>query len=194
MCGVGDVAVALRSGYSDDFLIKPEKAANGRGARDMGLGRSSVSSILEGAAEGRLSTLYVCGDDVLASAPELIERALSSAAHLIVQDVLPSALTERAEIVLPSLTFAEKSGTFTNHAGRVQAIHPAVEPRDGQPSDGEIFSRLLGLIGEGQWTFDPRRVLAEEIAANVPKYAGLTFDEIGAFGLAVDGASQAADH
>jgi len=188
MCGVTETAVAVRMGRSDDFLIKPEKAANARGARDMGLGASSVSQILEAATERRISTLYLCGSDVLDGDPALLERALTGVEHLIVQDVAPSLLTERAEIVLPSLTFAEKIGTFTNHAGRVQAIHRAIEPADGQPCDGEIFSRLLGLLGEGHWTFDPRAVLAEEIASNVPAYAGLTFDAVGAGGVDSSGA------
>jgi NADH-quinone oxidoreductase subunit G len=193
VCGVTEVAVAVRSGNSDDFLIKAEKAANARGARDMGLERTSVSSVLQAAADGRLSTLYVCGNDIFAADSALVERALAGVAHLIVQEVAPSALTERAEVVLPSLTFAEKIGTFTNHAGRVQAIHRAIEPLDGQPCDGELFSRLLSLVGEGHWAFDPRRVLAEEIAATVPGYAELTFDMVGAFGVAVDRSPAGAD-
>jgi NADH-quinone oxidoreductase subunit G len=188
MCGVTNVAVAVLRGDSDNYLIKAEKAANAQGARDMGLDKSSVSSILEAAAAGRLSTLYVCGADLLGEDAALVERALTGVANLIVQDVAPSALTERAAIVLPSLTFAEKIGTFTNHAGRIQAIHRAIEPLDGQLCDGEIFSRLLSRVGEGHWSFDPRRVLAEEIAPAISGYAQLTFDTVGAGGVAVEGA------
>ena len=107
------------------------------------------------------------------------------------QDVSPSLLTEQATVVLPSLTFAEKNGTFTNHAGRVQQIHRAIEVPDGQLSDGEIFSRLLSLMGEGAWTFDPRRVLADEIAASVPAYSGLNFDVLGSLGESVSSGASA---
>jgi len=192
LAGISDVAVAVQLGHSDDLLIKAEKAANARGARDMGLdGTSSVTQILEAAAAGRVSTLYVCGSDVLAIDANLAERALQKVECLIVQDVSPSLLTEQATVVLPSLTFAEKNGTFTNHAGRVQQIHRAIEVPDGQLSDGEIFSRLLSLMGEGAWTFDPRRVLADEIAASVPAYSGLNFDVLGSLGESVSSGASA---
>lgn len=185
MCGVTEVAVAVRLGGSDDFLIKAEKAANARGARDMGLDATTVPAILQSVADGLVSTLYVCGSDVLSADPALVERALARVEHLIVQDVAASALTERAEIVLPSLTFAEKTGTFTNGAGRVQTMQQAIQPPDGQPCDGEIFSQLMGVLGEGQRAFDPRQVLADEIAASVPGYAGLTADTVGNLGAQV---------
>jgi NADH-quinone oxidoreductase subunit G len=181
-----EVAVAVRHGDSDDFLIKAEKAANARGARDMGLdGLRTPTQVLEAVADGRLPTLYACGSDILESDGRLAERALEKVERLIVQDVAPSKLTERADVIIPSLTFAEKSGTFTNSAGRVQQIHPAVERPAEQPCDGEIFARLLSLLGEGQWTFDPQRVLAEEIGQSIAAYRGLTFDAVGPLGVEV---------
>jgi predicted molibdopterin-dependent oxidoreductase YjgC len=190
MIGASEVAVAVRKGRSDDFLIKPGKAANARGARDMGLnGQRNPTEILQAAADGRLSTLYVCGSDIVEIDGPLASRAVEKVERLIVQDIAPSVLSERADVVLPSLTFAEKNGTFTNGAGRIQQIHRALDPPGGQPCDGEVFSRLLGLLGEGQWTFDPRRVLAEEIGKSVAGYEGLSFDTVGPFGVEVKGAA-----
>jgi len=180
------VAVPVVTGKADDLLIKADKAANARGARDMGLqpgpGGLDLSGMLAAAAAGDIRALYVCGPDLWAVADQkLLERAAERAECLIVQDVLRSSWTERAHIVLPSLTFAEKSGTFTNVAGRVQRLQRAVEPPDGQPSDGEIFSRLIGLLFEAQPDFDPAAVL-REIGASVPAYAGLSFERIGPLG------------
>ena len=189
MLGVSNVDVAVVRGASDDLLIKAEKAANARGARDMGLqpadGGLGLTAMLEAAAQGTLRVLYVCGPDLAQVAdPQLLERALGSLACLIVQDIGRSPLAERAHIVLPALTFAEKTGTFTNHAGRVQQLHQAVAPPDGQPSDGDIFSRLMNYLGEAHWTFDPGTVL-EEIGAAVPAYAGITFGRVGPLGWMV---------
>ena len=100
---------------------------------------------------------------------------------LIVQDIQRTALAEQAHVVLPSLTVAEKTGTVTNHAGRVQQVHRAIAPPDEQPSDGEIFSRLLNRVSEARCTFDPVAVL-DEIAAAVPAYAGISFARVGAQG------------
>ncbi len=52
----------------------------------------------------------------------------------------------RATVVFPTTTFAEKDGSFTNHAGRVQRIFKAIETPPGWLSDGEVFTRLLNAI------------------------------------------------
>jgi len=180
------VDVAVRLGEADSLLIKAEKAANARGARDLGLrpgaGGPGLPALLEAAAAGRIRVLYVCGPDLGETVdPAQLTRALDRVECLIVQDVARTPLTDRAHVVLPSLTFAEKSGTFTNHAGRVQQLHRAITPADDQRSDGEVFTGLLRLVTEGDWQFDPAAVL-EEIAAAVPAYAGLTLAKVGPLG------------
>jgi NADH-quinone oxidoreductase subunit G len=184
--GVVNVDLAVVVGQRDDFLIKAEKAANARGARDMGLrpgpGGLGLPALLDAAAKGEIRVLYVCGADLWQTADrQQLEQAIAGSGCLIVQDITRSALAERAHIVLPSLTFAEKSGTFTNVAGRVQRLHRAITAPEGQPSDGEIFSRLLAQVTEGLPAFEPAAVLAE-IAAAVPAYAGLTLDRVGPLG------------
>jgi len=183
---VTNVDVAVPLGQSDKLLIKAEKAANARGARDMGLQPPAhgldLSGILAAAAAGQITVLYVCGSDLSTLADQgLLERALSQLRCLIVQDIAPSPLTDRAHVVLPSLTFAEKAGTMTNHAGRVQQLHRAITPPEEQLGDGEIFSRLLNLVSEGRCTFEPAAVL-EEIAAAIPAYQGISLAGVGALG------------
>jgi NADH-quinone oxidoreductase subunit G len=180
------VDVAVVHGPGDDFLVKPEKAANARGARDMGLrpgaGGVGLPGLLDAAATGQFQVLYVCGSDLLETAGRAtLERALAAVPYLIVQDIRRSPLTEQAHVVLPSLTFAEKTGTFTNHAGRVQRIQQAILPADGQLSDGEIFTRLLSRVSEGRWSFEPTAVL-DEIALTVPAYRGISFAGVGGLG------------
>jgi len=181
--GVGNMDVAVVSGKSDDLLVKAEKAANARGARDMGLvGGGGLPAIIEAAAKGEVRVLYVCGPDLWETSDrQQLDKAIERVECLIVQDIVRSPLAERAHIVLPSLTFAEKSGTFTNVTGRVQRLHQAIDPPEGQVSDGEIFSRLLAQLTEGLPSFVPAAVL-EEIAQAVPAYAGLTVDRVGPFG------------
>ena len=180
------VDIAVRRGPADGFLIKSDKAANARGAVDMGLqpdpGGHGLPALLEAAAAGAVRVLYVCGPDLAETAdPGQLARALDRVDCLIVQDIARTPLAERAHIVLPGLTFAEKSGTFTNHAGRVQQIHRALTLADDQPADGEVFTRLLRLVSGGASTFDPARVL-DEIAAAVPAYAGVALAAVGPLG------------
>jgi len=194
---VPNVDVAVRIGPSDDLLIKSEKAANLRGARDMGLQPTAAGmglpALLDAAAKGQIHCLYVCGPDLWETADRhMLEQAIGQLECLIVQDVFRSPLAERAHVVLPSLTFAEKTGTFTNVAGRVQRLYQALTPPDDQPADGEIFSRLLGVLAEGRPSFEPQSVL-EEIAEAMPAYAGLSFERIGPLGVALPNGQPAAD-
>ncbi len=186
---VDNIDVAVVIGDRDNFLIKPEKAANLHGARDMGLrpgpnGRG-LPAMLHAAADGQLPALYVCGPDLWETADrELIAAAIDRVECLIVQDITCTPLAARAHIVFPTLTFAEKTGTFTNFAGRVQRLHRAICAPDDQPSDGEIFSQLLTKLSEQRWGFDPKSVF-EEIAMHVPRYAGLRFEQLGGLGCAL---------
>jgi predicted molibdopterin-dependent oxidoreductase YjgC len=84
-----------------------------------------------------------------------------------------------AHVTLPGLTFAEKNGTFTNFAGRVQRIHRALDP-GSQPTDGEIFLQLGRRLGMevAPGLFDPRGIFAT-IARSVPAYAALDWGALG---------------
>ncbi|HYC21465.1 MAG TPA: 2Fe-2S iron-sulfur cluster-binding protein [Candidatus Bathyarchaeia archaeon] len=184
-----DLVVPL--GKSDDFLIKAEKAANARGARDVGVAPGAegkdAAAMLAAAAASELKLLFVVGsgDVVGVLGEEAVDRALGGLASLIVQDVLPSRMTERADVVLPGLTWAEKDGSFTNHAGRVQRIRKAIAPVAESLSDGEIFTRLharLRAEGARDATFEPRAALSE-VASAVPRYQGLSFDRLGSLGV-----------
>ncbi|MEW6271309.1 MAG: 2Fe-2S iron-sulfur cluster-binding protein [Thermodesulfobacteriota bacterium] len=177
-------------GPSDDFLIKPEKAANARGARDVGVapgaGGKDVRAILEAIAAGEIELLLVVGSDDLATVigDGPLRDALAKLDALIVVDANRSEITDLATVVLPGLTWAEKDGTFTNHAGRVQRIRKAVEPPPGLVTDGALFMRLEQLVQSGAdkpVTFDPAATL-EEIGASVPVYAGMSFATVGSLG------------
>ncbi len=183
--GITNVDTAIPMGESDNLLIKAEKTANATGARELGLqsatGSQGLQSMLGAANAGRLKVLYLCGSDISRVIDgSLLEEALSKVGTLIVQDLFLAPLAERAAVVLPSTTWAEKTGTFTNIKRRVQQIHRAVTTSE-QPSDGEIFSRLLSQLGESARTFDPAAVL-EEIAAEVPAFNGITFAGVGSQG------------
>jgi NADH-quinone oxidoreductase subunit G len=179
-----DTAIPL--GPADDFLIKSEKAANGRGARDLGLvaepGALDLAAIRAGIEAGTIRGLLVTGTDVWELWEERVDL-FERLETLVVVAANEHPLLGLADVVLPGLTFAEKEGTFTNHAGRVQRIRRALDPGE-QPSDGEIFlalGRRLGMeIPPGP--FAPAAVL-REIAATVAAYRDVAWDAIGGLGV-----------
>jgi NADH-quinone oxidoreductase subunit G len=174
--------VAVIEGSSDDFLIKAEKAANARGARDLGLaagsGGATLATIRSGIEAGTIRGLFVTTTDVWKVWGTDAEALLRRLDLLVVIAANEHPMLELAHVVLPGLTFAEKNGTFTNFAGRVQRIHRALDP-GSQPSDGEIFLQLGRRLGiEALALFDPRAIFTA-ITQHVAKYAALTWDTLG---------------
>lgn len=179
------------TGTADGFLIQAEKAANFTGARELGLAQSSagkdVSGILERARAGELDVLYICGADITQMFDTPVwQEALRAVPTVIVQDLFAEPLGPFAHILLPSLSWAEKSGTFTNHKRRVQRIDRALEPPEGQWSDGEIFAQILAQLCEGQWSSHPDRVF-EQISREFPAFSGLSFSGLGLLGAELAG-------
>ena len=87
-------------------------------------------------------------------------------------DTHRSALESVAHVVFPTRVAAEKHGTLTNHAGRVQAVRPAVEPAWEALAEGEVITRLGHALGLPNWParWDARSV-ARELAAAHPALA-----------------------
>jgi predicted molibdopterin-dependent oxidoreductase YjgC len=132
--------------------------------------------------------LLVLGHDVLDPRWLADETPLAGLDTVVLLDTHHSDLERVAHVVLPARHAAEKLGTLTNHAGRVQRVVPAVEPAHPALAEGEWLARLgaaLGLPGfEGG--FDARLV-SKQIGAVVPAFAGLDVDSVGDAGLPLRG-------
>src|SRR4029077_11996379 len=93
-------------------------------------------------------------DDVLEVAGDRIAGILSKLELLIAQDLKLRPQFAHAAVIFPTTTFAEKDGTFTNHAGRVQRIQKTIQTPPEWLNDGEIFTRILNLVESRQERFD----------------------------------------
>ena len=65
----------------------------------------------------------------------------------VVQDILPNALVDSADIVLPAAAWAEKDGCWENFAGKIQPFTAAVTPPDGARREGDVYYHLLNRTG-----------------------------------------------
>ena len=98
------------------------------------------------------------------------------------QDVLPSEVTQLADVVLPGTTFAEKDGTFTNSTGWVQRIRKVVDPPGEARADWEITQQLAKQLG-GEMNYHFAGEIALAIAESVPGYGDTTHQKIGDAGI-----------
>lgn len=92
-----------------------------------------------------------------------IQRARSGSEGLftILIDTLPTRLTDLADIVLPSATWAEKAGTFENAKCLLQAFEQAIPVIDGAKSEGQIALDLIAEATTGSQNQAPRYNAAE---------------------------------
>jgi formate dehydrogenase major subunit len=136
--GAGDVLPALRKGLPGkaQFLgLVP--GSNARGAFSAGLnGAAKVNGA---------QVVYVLATDDTVDGSFLAQ--IENAEFVVAQTSYSDALTERADVVLPTTIWAEKSGSFTNTEGRTQALAAALKPPMSVKDDGEILSALKAKLG-----------------------------------------------
>ncbi len=125
-----NVARALKKAGRDAHIHLVFPAANSFGASLLAAGGLEAASRALSGRAGQ--TLVIAEADLYREMPSGRARDLvASAAHVIAIDHTQTATTEAAEIVLPSATFAESSGTFVSSEGRAQryfSVMPPVEP------------------------------------------------------------------
>ncbi len=139
----------------------------------------TVVEIMNAAHEGTVKALYIMGENPLLSDPDLshVEEALKRIDFLVVQDIFPTETTKFADVVLPSASFAEKDGTFTNTERRVQRVRKAVEPPGTARPDWEILSDLLTRMGVPA-RYGSAGDIMEEIRRVTPSYRGITYGRL----------------
>ena len=80
-------------------------------------------------------------------ATEELQAVADATEFLVVQDIFPSVLTQRADLVLPSCAWVEREGSFANHAGVIQPFERAINPPEGAQRDGQYLYQMAGHSG-----------------------------------------------
>jgi predicted molibdopterin-dependent oxidoreductase YjgC len=151
----------------------------GIGAKELG---SNIPKIADAIKKGTVRTLIVFREDVT---PRGIGAdLLGKLEALIVSDILPNKTTELAHYLLPGNAHAEKRGSFTNIKGRVQRFMKAVEPPGNARPEWEFLHELVFNV-TGQNGFVSIEGLFNQMAREVPAFAGLTWAGLGDQGASV---------
>jgi len=109
------------------------------------MGAKPLSAAFRAVEDGEADTLIILENDLYRRAPRSeIDKLLSSTTHVIVLDHLVNAMTEIAELVLPSGTFTESDGTFISSEGRAQRFFQVLVPH------GDIRESWRWL-GQASW-------------------------------------------
>jgi NADH-quinone oxidoreductase subunit G len=173
------------------FTIRAEKCPNRRGVEEVLRHFQGdvigFDDVVRSAGEGQVQALYLAagypprpGGWVRAEQAQALGRVPLVVCH----DLLPSPVSNFAHYVLPGSSWAEKDGTFVNHAGLAQAIHWCVTPPTGEGrTDGQVFLDLLerrGLVHTPS--------LRAELGGEIAYFAPLAGGDLGEYGIPLENA------
>ena len=169
-------------------IYPPREHCNSQGVNDMGCTQeflpgyqpvkdssaSGDTDLFQKCIDGTLKFLFVAGEDPLHSyyKPQLVKEALRTVPFLVVTDVFMTDTARMADLVLPSSTFAEKDGTYTNMSRHVQRVAAAVLPQGVSKPDFDILIELATALGKPFQNTDIASV-QQEIENVIPNYKGV---------------------
>ena len=176
--GLGPVPIVGADKTISGFVIRAEKAPNARGVRRVAnamlAAKGNTTGILEFAnferevASAAIGAVLTTGNYPSAWTTPALVAALAGK-FVIAIDTLPNAITAIADVVLPSATWLEKSGSFESATGRLQSFDQAIEPIEFSRSEAQIGMDLAALRA----SVPAQKFNADGVRKELAKYAGL---------------------
>lgn len=151
----------------------------------------TVTEMIPAIEMGKIRALYILGEDPVMSDPDSshIRRCMSACDFILLQEIFPSETARYADILLPGVSFAEKTGTFTNTERRIQMVRQAIPPLGEARPDWEIIAHLAKqVLAKGSkpvsngefagWEYSSPEEVLQEAARLTPSYAGVSYDRL----------------
>jgi predicted molibdopterin-dependent oxidoreductase YjgC len=151
----------------------------------------TVTEMIPGILDGKIKALYILGEDPIMSDPDTnhIRRCLEECDFIVLQDIFPTETMPYADVIFPGISFAEKTGTFTNTERRIQLVNKAIEPEGEAWDDWKITADLAKrILAERQpeikkqpwsgWDYSSPQDIIKEIAALAPSHAGVSYERL----------------
>ena len=107
-----------------------------------------VADLWKNCSQGAIKMLLIAGEDPCRSSnvASKVRAGLQTVPFLVVQDMYMTETARMADIILPTCSYAEKEGTFTNMSRHVQRVASAVLPEGQARPDFEIFADLAQAL------------------------------------------------
>ncbi len=161
------VVLSGHFGRKDNGVVALYPHSNSMGAQDLGIvpqaGGWNAQDMLT-----KAKVLYVMGAD-----PARDNPAFRNPGFLIVQDLYLTETAQKADVVFPAASWAERDGTFTNTERRVQRFDSALTPQGQARADWQIVQDVAKELGAA-WEFQSSADVMNEITQRVPAYAKMT--------------------
>jgi NADH-quinone oxidoreductase chain G len=152
----------------------------GRGFTGTSVGgnrKLGMMEIFDAAASQGIRALYIMGENVLLSLPDAgrLKKALSMPELVIVQDSFFTETAELAHVLLPSLSWAERDGTYTNMEGRTQRLLRALDASGKE--DWKIVAEISRRLGY-EMNYNEEKDIFSRMASVESCYHDLSFGNL----------------
>jgi formate dehydrogenase major subunit len=141
-----------------------------------------IPNMLDEAVAGTFKGLYIQGEDIAQSDPNIqhVIAGLEAMECVVIQDIFLNETAKYAHVFLPGSSFLEKDGTFTNAERRISRVRKVMSPLAGK-ADWEVTLALSEALGYHMAYSHPAEIM-DEIARLTPSFAGVSYariDELG---------------
>ncbi len=185
--GTDLLTIVPRLEESDGKLISADRNPNTTGASliwGTDDPAAKIDAIREGVASGKIKSLIVLQEDLLAEAGFKAED-LEKLSHLVSSHTHANPTATHAKVVLPSVGFAEKRATYVNVTGRLQRTNQAVIAPGETRDDWESLAALLAQLDQEYETPASVDKILNSLASEIEAFKGQTFGSIGDLGVQI---------
>lgn len=104
-----------------------------------------------------------------------LKKLLEGTEFLAVQDCFLTETAKQADIILPALSWAEKTGTYTTGERRVQFQSRIISPQKNIIPGWQVICSIGKKLGfKSQFSFSGTEAILREINRVIPDYAGVS--------------------
>jgi formate dehydrogenase alpha subunit len=168
--GYADINDPVEKGNLEDFWgAKIPDCDSGSDGKD----------IFDLAVSKKIKALYVMGENPIVNYPDgkKVKDAFKKAEFVVVQDSFLTETAQLADVVLPSSSFVEKGGTFTNMGMTIQRLHKAISQVGDSKPDWQIINDLAKHMGHS-YSYTTSQQIVTEIESSVHMYKGIEVNKL----------------
>lgn len=161
------------TGRANNGLIPVWPGANMQGALDMGFTPEATVAMMA----AKLPVWVIAEADPVAEDARMAE-VLAAAEYVVVATQFMTPTAERAHVVLPVQSFAEREGTFTNGMRRVQRFYMAQTPLEGTLPGWKVFAHVSSRMKGGPKPRIAPSLVMRDITQHVLRYAEMSYPRL----------------
>ncbi len=176
-------------GEDDGILLSADRTPNLRGALATGFFKTypkdDLSDLHQALRKKQFDCLLVINEDLEDGG---VEKEFLEGVKVIYLGTHTNSTSELSDVVLPTLTSFEKSGSFINRGFFAQSFEQSVPGPAGLLPDLQIFCKLLeALDSENQYSSDLNKIWNEMAEKSNSVFKGIRFSDLLKGAVLLDG-------